>query len=75
MHLDHVVNHKRWIDEQLPGDPDHESNLGLAHSDTCPTCGRACHTEKTQAEAKEAAARITRKATRPQPRTHPGLLG
>ena len=74
MHLDHVVNHKRWLDEHRPGNPDDESNLGLAHSDPCPTCGRACHTEKTQAEAKAAAERIARKGTRPLPRSHPGLI-
>lgn len=75
MHLDHVINYKRWVDEQLPGDPDHESNLGLAHSDACPTCERTCHDEKTRAEQKAALEKIARKATRPMPRTHPGLIG
>ena len=74
MHLDHVINHKRWLDENRPGSPDDEANLGLAHSDTCPTCGRACHTEKTQAEAREARERIARKGTRPLPTSHPGLI-
>jgi 5-methylcytosine-specific restriction endonuclease McrA len=47
-------------------------NLGLIHGSTCPTCGRRCHTDKTQREA--AAGRAARRATakHPRPRKHPG---
>lgn len=73
--VDHVVNVAQWLRRRLPGDPDHESNLGPIHgtpdgrSGACATCGEACHFVKTQREANAGRRRKAR-----DPEAHPGSL-
>lgn len=74
MHVDHIINYKRWVDEQRAGSPDDPSNLALAHATPCPTCSRDCHADKTRGEANAAIQRIAAKQYRPQHGLHPGLL-
>lgn len=68
--IDHIVNVKTWRAQQLPGSPHRDSNLAPAHDRPCPTCGRRCHVEKTQAEAQRA--RKTRRTRPAEP--HPGAI-
>lgn len=64
--IDHVVNVATWIRERRPGSYDADSNLAPIHGGVCPVCEVACHTIKTQREA--------RHTTRRRPiEPHPGL--
>jgi 5-methylcytosine-specific restriction endonuclease McrA len=69
--VDHLVNVARWQAEQMPGDPHDLDNLAAIHGGSCSTCGRRCHTEKTQAEAAHARA-INRTKSRHPVERHPG---
>ena len=60
--VDHVLNVAR-------GGTHEPSNLAPAHGLPCPTCGRKCHTEKTQAESL-----LAKPKTKREPEKHPGLL-
>lgn len=73
--VDHIINIATWLRQSMPGSPDQPSNLAPIHgtpdgrSGACPTCGKRCHFDKTQAEA--AAGRTPRTRT---PEPHPGVI-
>jgi 5-methylcytosine-specific restriction endonuclease McrA len=69
--IDHIINVKRWLREQLPGSPHRDSNLAPIHDQPCPTCGARCHVAKTNSEAQEGRAKVSRQ--RPA-EPHPGRI-
>lgn len=67
--VDHILN-------VAAGGTDHPSNLAPIHgtpygTHPCPTCGKRCHFDKTQAEAQRG---MDRRRASPRVEQHPGML-
>jgi 5-methylcytosine-specific restriction endonuclease McrA len=69
--VDHIIPVKLWLERHITGSPHHPSNLAPAHATACPVCGRRCHIDKTQAEARAGKARA-RANLRRNREPHPG---
>ena len=70
--VDHVVPWAEWP-RNSPTSVHDESNLRPAHGEPCPTCGRACHQDKSKQESKAGRQRAALRGKR-TPEAHPGTL-